>query len=110
MGTLYGPLKAGKLRTGKSKTKAGENRALPMDQRLWATMIHYRAWYVSEFGELRPEWYVFLCFRDQRKPADPTRPATTIKTAWQKLKQELKIDYRLHDTRHTMAVAGVPDQ
>src|SRR5262249_12082056 len=35
------------------------------------------------------------------------------KTAWQKLKSELKLQYRLHDTRHTvataLAVAGVPE-
>jgi integrase len=101
------------VRAGKSKTPAGENRAIPMDQKLWAAMVHYRGWYVSKFGEPRPEWYVFPCFSGQRKPADPTRPATTIKTAWQKLKQDLDIHYRLHDTRHTvataMAVAGVPE-
>ena len=44
---------------------------------------------------------------------DPTRPITNIKKAWQRLKAKLKMDYRLHDTRHTlataMAVAGVPE-
>jgi integrase len=101
------------VRTGESKTEGGRNRDLPMDQRLWATMVHYQAWYQSEFGEPRPNWYVFPFHGMKRNHTDPTRPTTTIKKAWQALKKELKINYRLHDTRHTlataMAVAGVPE-
>lgn len=52
-------------------------------------------------------------FSNRQKPVDPTRPATTLKSAWQAVKRHLKVDYRLHDARHTlataMAVAGVPD-
>ena len=100
------------VRVGESKTEAGRDRVIPMDERLWAAMTQYRAWYVEQLGETRPEWYVFP-FATTRKPTDPNRPATTLKTAWQRLKAELKIDYRLHDTRHTvataMAVAKVPD-
>ena len=28
------------VRVGDSKTEAGEDRAIPMDQRLWAAMVH----------------------------------------------------------------------
>ena len=102
------------IRCGKSKTKGGKNRDIPMDRELWTPLIQYRAWYTArpELGEPQPGWYVFP-FSNRQKPVDPTRPMTTIKSAWQAVKRELKIDYRLHDTRHTlataMAVAGVPD-
>ena len=99
------------VRTGHSKTEAGKNRDLPMDQRLWAVMIQYKAWYTSEFGDPQPNWYVFP--HGTRKRVDPTRPIGNIKKAWQRLKAKLKVNYRLHDTRHTlatkMAIAGVPE-
>ena len=99
------------VRTGHSKTEAGKNRDLPMDQRLWAAMVHYEAWYKSEFGDPQPNWYVFP--HGTRKRVDPTRPIGNIKKAWQRLKAKLKVKYRLHDTRHTlatkMAIAGVPE-
>jgi integrase len=99
-------------RVGHSKTRAGENRVIPMEQRLWEAMVKYRGWYVGKLGLCRPEWHMFP-FGSGRNALDPTRPTTTIKKAWQSLKKELGIDYRLHDTRHTvataMAVAGVPE-
>jgi integrase len=66
------------VRVGDSKTEAGEGRAIPMDQRLWAAMVHYRAWYAQKLGEPQPEWYVFP-FGKGPKPTDPTRPATNLK-------------------------------
>jgi integrase len=100
------------VRVGESKTEAGRDRVIPMDERLWTAITKYRTWYLEKCGAARPEWYVFP-FATVRKPVDPMRPATTLKTAWQRLKAKLKIDYRLHDTRHTvataMAVAKVPD-
>jgi integrase len=99
------------IRTGPSKTDAGKNRDLPMNQRLWAAMVQYGAWYKSEFGDPQPNWYVFP--HGTRKRVDPTRPIGNIKKAWQRLKAKLKMKYRLHDTRHTlatkMAIAGVPE-
>jgi len=82
-----------------------------MDQHLWAAMTHYRSWYESKFGTPQPAWYVFPW--GTRKREDPTRPIVNIKKAWQRLKAKLKVNYRLHDTRHTlatkMAIAGVPE-
>jgi integrase len=99
------------VRTGKSKTKAGENRAIPMDEKLWAAMVQYQAWYKAEIGDPQASWYVFPW--GNRKRVDPSRPITNIKKAWQRLKAKLKVDYRLHDTRHTlatkMAIANVPE-
>ena len=98
------------MRTEKSKTRAGEHRAIPMDQKLWAAMEH-RAWYESKFGSPLPSWYVFP-FGNHKK-ADPTPPVTNVKKTWHRLKAKLKVSYRLHDTRHTiatkMAIAGVPE-
>ncbi len=37
-------------------------------------------------------------------PIDPTRPATTIKTAWESLlRKKAGVSSRLHDLRHTVA-------
>jgi integrase len=92
------------VRVGHSKTKAGENRVIPMEKRLWETVVKYRAWYAGKLGTCRLEWHVFP-FGSGRNALDPTRPATTIKKAWQSLKKELGVNYRLHDTRHTVATA-----
>jgi integrase len=92
------------LRVGASKTETGRDRAIPMDERLWKTMTKYRAWYVEKLGSARPEWFVFP-YSTVRKPVDPSRSATTIKSAWRRLKIELGIAARLHDARHTVATA-----
>jgi integrase len=94
------------IRCGKSKTKGGRNRDIPMDRQLWMALIQYRAWYASrkELGEPRPGWYVFP-FSNRQRPVDPTRSATTMKSAWQAVKHKLKVNYRLHDARHTLATA-----
>jgi integrase len=100
------------VRVGESKTQAGEDRVIPMDERLWKAMVDYREWYTVRLGGPQSDWCVFP-FGGNRKALDPTRPTTTIKKAWQSLKKELGINYRLHDTRHTvataMAVAGVSE-
>ena len=86
---------------------------IPMDEQLWTALSRHQSWYLDNLGAVRPEWYLFPSFGKARKPSDPSRPATTIKTAWQRVKKDLNIDYRLHDTRHSvataLAVAGVPE-
>jgi integrase len=100
------------VRVGESKSEAGRDRVIPMDRRLWEAMTRYRTWYLEKLGRAQPGWYVFP-YANRRRPTDPTRPVTSIKQAWQGLKKELKINYRLHDARHTvataMAVAQVSD-
>ena len=75
-------------------------------------MVEYSSWYRGRFGELRPEWYVFPFGKPQ--PADPTRPVTTLKTAWNNLRERAKVTGRWHDSRHTLitelAESGASDQ
>jgi integrase len=55
---------------------------------------------VKRFGAIRPEWYVFPFGKPRAK--DPTRPQTTLKTAWRNVKTNAKVLGRFHDTRHTL--------
>ena len=60
----------------------------------------YAAWYIRRFGECKPEWYVFPAGKGQ--PNDPTRPVTSLKTAWTKVRNKANVAARWHDNRHTM--------
>jgi len=72
----------------------------------------HAAWYVRRFGECRPEWYVFPAGKGQ--PSDPTRPVTTLRTAWTKVRKNAKVVGRWHDNRHTLvtelAESGAGDE
>ena len=48
----------------------------------------------------KPEWYVFPAGKGQ--PNDPTRPVTSLKTAWTKVRDKAKVVGRWHDNRHTL--------
>ena len=60
----------------------------------------HAAWYIRRFGECKPEWYVFPAGKGQ--PNDPTRPVTSLKTAWTKVREKAKVVGRWHDNRHTL--------
>lgn len=100
------------LRVGKAKTNAGTGREIPMNGALYETLADQVAWLKEKFGEPRPEWYLFP-FSDRVKPIDPTRPVTTVKTAWEAVRTTAKVTCRFHDLRHTaltkMAEADVPE-
>jgi integrase len=100
------------LAVGRSKTEAGEGRTVPLNSALYQALVDYSAWYRERFGEIRPEWYVFP-FGTPR-PHDPTRPVTTLKTAWKNLRLKAKVQGRWHDNRHTLitelAEKGAGDQ
>ena len=100
------------LVVGESKTDAGEGRTIPLNSALEAALIEYSAWYRGRFGQLCPEWYVFPFGKP--RPADPTRPVTTLKTAWNNLRERAKVTGRWHDSRHTLitelAESGASDQ
>jgi integrase len=100
------------LVVGDSKTDAGEGRTIPLNSALETAMVEYSSWYRGRFGELRPEWYVFPFGKPQ--PADPKRPVTTLKTAWNNLRERAKVTGRWHDSRHTLitelAESGASDQ
>jgi integrase len=88
------------LVVGETKTDAGTGRRIPMNSELRQTLDTYSRWYVKRFGAIRPEWYVFPFGKPRAK--DPTRPQTTLKTAWRNVKTNAKVSGRFHDTRHTL--------
>ena len=93
-------LAKGYLTVGKSKTEAGEGRTIPFNTALSETLREYAEWYEAVFGEMRPEWYLFPSGKP--RPNDPTRPVTTLKTAWNTVREKAKVKGRWHDHRHTL--------
>ena len=100
------------LAVGRTKTEAGDGRTIPLNSALLPVLVEYRQWYKLEFGELRPEWYVFPWGKP--RPSDPTRPVTTLKTAWTNVRKAAEVKGRFHDNRHTLitelAESGAGDQ
>jgi integrase len=100
------------LTVGKSKTAAGTGRVIPLNDTVLIALEAHAAWYTRRFGECKPEWYVFPAGKGQ--PNDPTRPVTTLKTAWTKVRDNAKVVGRWHDNRHTLvtelAESGAGDE
>jgi integrase len=100
------------LAVGRSKTEGGEGRTIPLNSALLPALTEYVTWYTERFGEIQPEWYVFPFGKP--RPADPTRHVTTLKTAWNNLRDNAKVTERWHDNRHTLitelAESGAGDQ
>jgi integrase len=88
------------LIVGESKTEAGEGRTIPLNSALYEALSKHAEWYLFPFGK--------------SKHLDPTRPVTTLKTAWRYVKKRANVQGRLHDSRHTLvtelAEGGVGDQ
>jgi hypothetical protein len=63
-------------------------------------MRHHAEWYALRFGRIEPDWYLFPFGRANH--LDPTRPITTIKTAWANARERAGVTGRLHDSRHTL--------
>jgi Phage integrase family len=75
--------------------------------------------YTKRFGTAKPEWFVFpgrigKPVNGKQRPLDPTRPISTLKTAWKNVKKQVGVKGRFHDTRHTLitelAESGAGDQ
>jgi len=100
------------LAVGRSKTEAGEGRTIPLNSSLFEVLSDYSAWYSEKFGETRAAWYVFPFGKPS--PSDPTRPVTTLKTAWNSVRKNAQVKGRWHDNRHTLitdlAESGAGDQ
>jgi len=100
------------LAVGRSKTEAGEGRTIPLNSSLFEVLSDYSVWYREKFGETRAEWYVFPFGKPS--PSDPTRPVTTLKTAWNNIRTNAQVKGRWHDNRHTLitdlAESGAGDQ
>jgi integrase len=99
------------ITVGTSKTAAGSGRQIPMNSDLFSLLSIHRDWWAERFG--MPEPHLFLFPFGSPRPEDPTRPATTLKTAWETVRKRAGISCRFHDLRHTvatkMAEAGVPE-
>jgi integrase len=100
------------LAVGSSKTEAGEGRTIPLNSTLLEVFSEYAGWYQEKFGKPRAEWYVFPFGKPS--PSDPTRPVTTLKTAWNNVRTNAQVKGRWHDNRHTLitdlAESGAGDQ
>jgi integrase len=100
------------LTVGRSKTEAGEGRTIPLNSVLLAALLDHARWYTRRFGMTKPSWFLFPFGKS--KHLDPTRPMTTLKTAWTNLKTKAGIAGRWHDARHTLvtelAESGAGDQ
>jgi integrase len=83
------------LTVGKSKTEAGTGRVIPLNETAIAALEAHAAWYIRRFGECKPEWFVFPAGKGQ--PNDPTKPITTLRTAWAKVHDKAKVVGRWHD-------------
>src|ERR1700722_12045339 len=88
------------LTVGKAKTVAGTGRVIPLNETALAALIAHAAWYTRRFGQCRPEWFVFAF--GTPLPKDPTRPITSFKTAWTKVRKMAGVTGRWHDNRHTL--------
>jgi len=100
------------LTVGHSKTEAGEGRTIPLNSTLLEVFAEYSEWYRMKFGAPQAEWYVFPFGKPS--PSDPTRPVTTLKTAWNNVRKKAQVKGRWHDNRHTLitdlAESGAGDQ
>ena len=100
------------LTVGISKTEAGTGRIIPLNDIALAALQAHAAWYIRRFRECKPEWYVFPAGKGQ--PNNPTKPVTTLKTAWTKVRENAKVVGRWHDNRHTLvtelAESGAGDE
>lgn len=96
----------------KSKTAAGEGRTIPLNSALYEALSTHANWFELRFGRIEPDWYLFPFGKS--KHLDPSRPVTTLKTAWRYVKKRASVQGRLHDSRHTLitelAEGGVGDQ
>ncbi|MBM3795331.1 MAG: site-specific integrase [Acidobacteria bacterium] len=96
----------------KAKTEAGAGRRIPMSAGLRAVLEQHASWFAQNLGPTRPEWYVFPSSRT-KKPTDPAKPVTSLKTAWESVRGAAGVQCRLHDLRHSfctkLAEAGVPE-
>ena len=86
------------LMVGKSKTEAGTGRVIPLNETAIAALEAHASWYTRRL--CRPEWFVFAF--GTPLPKDPTRPITSFKTAWIKVRKKAGVKGRWHDNRHTL--------
>ena len=112
----------GELHVGRSKTKQGDGRVIPMSQRV-RTILEF---WSERFPARKPNHCVFPFERYGGKgkddefgfigstayDTDPSQPIGDWKKAWQAAKERAGVTCRFHDLRHTgctrMLETGVP--
>ena len=103
---------ANEVLVGKAKTEAGSRRAIPMSAALKMAFEQHAAFCARKLGPLQPDWYVFP-LSNRTRPIDGTRPVSSLKTAWETVRDKAGVNCRLHDFRHSfctkLAEAGVPE-
>ncbi len=101
------------ITVGKSKTKAGTGRTIPINAELSVCLANYKSWYEKNVCIVSPELYVFP-FGDCRK-YNPLKPISSFKTSWTNVRNKVGLKgIRFHDLRHTaitkLAESGVGDE
>jgi integrase len=89
------------IRVGRAKTSSGTGRTIPINDDLAPILAAHRAWFVERFGEPLPGHHLFPWGKPL--PSDPSRHATDVTSAWDKLRKATGVSCRLHDLRHTFA-------
>lgn len=101
------------VQVGRAKSRRGTGRVIPMNGDLRDLLAAQVAWLGEKFGPAQPGWYLFPFYDKAGRPTDPTRPVTTIKSAWESVRENAGVECRFHDLRHTaitkLAEEGVPD-
>jgi integrase len=99
------------IRVGKSKTRGGEGRVVPLSETALACIESWKA----QFPNAKQDHYVFPTekYKLNKKNApggtvvvyacDPTKPIGGWKTAWTTCRKAAKVSCRWHDLRHTSA-------
>lgn len=111
------------IQVGKSKTRGGEGRVIPLSATALACL---KAWH-AQFPDAKPAHYVFPSERyglHGKKDTfggvvkvyecDPLVPIASWKSSWTTCRELAKVECRWHDLRHTfvskMGENGVPEQ
>jgi len=106
-------LEGGDIIVGRSKSEKGTGRVISISGPLRAALEHHAAWCAAHLGPIQPDWYVFPKM-NRTRPVDATKPVTSLKTAWNSVRETAGVQCRLHDLRHTFCTklgeAGVPEQ
>lgn len=106
-----------RILVGKSKTEAGQGRAIPLNP----TALHAMETWATLFPERKPEHFVFAAERyglatddatAHTYKTDPKKPLKSIKEAWESAKKKAGVECRFHDLRHSACTRlierGVP--
>lgn len=110
-GSTIRPMRSGRRAVGRSKTKGGEGRVVPINQDAFAALTQWR----QCFDNPLPSHFVFPSERygldgeaGHKSGAvvvwdrDPEKAIGSWKVAWGACRTAAKVECRLHDLRHTL--------